>query len=64
MIAVNELLSALPTEERERREDRGIMKYFGVMLCVFAMLSVASVTGSSSYDDDGSKIDCCVHGCT
>ncbi|MBI5572559.1 MAG: hypothetical protein HY914_21625 [Desulfomonile tiedjei] len=64
MISVDEPLSALPTEEQVRRQVRGIMKYFCVMVGVLAVLSLASVTASSPYDDEGSKIDCCIRGCT
>jgi len=40
------------------------MKYFWAMLGVLTVLSFVSLTASSPYDDDGSKIDCCVRGCT
>jgi hypothetical protein len=39
------------------------MKHVCVMLGLFMALSLAAVNASPVYDD-GSKIDCCIRGCT
>jgi len=55
----------LPPLQREpvRQEDRYAMKHVCVMLGLFMALSLAAVNASPVYDD-GSKIDCCIRGCT